>query len=120
MTKKLPNNIDKYIATKLKLFRLKHNISLQTCTNLLNISSTQYQKYEAAKNKIPVNCLYLLSKSFNIPVTYFFDGIKETKASIQSLTISDKEIMLLISAYCKLKSSKQKLKFIEFLETICD
>jgi transcriptional regulator with XRE-family HTH domain len=49
----------------------------------LGIAYQQLYKYEQAVNRISASRLYELSKVLGVPVTFFFEGIAESEATVQ-------------------------------------
>jgi len=69
--------IDKFIGKKIKVKRLQFGMSQKRLSDLLQITFQQLQKYENGTNRTPLSRLYELSKVFNIPINYFFEGLEE-------------------------------------------
>ena len=73
MSDRLPNAIDRHVASRLRLRRLEAGLSQTTLADALGISFQQLQKYEGAINIS--RALYQLSLTLDVPVQYFFDGL---------------------------------------------
>jgi CheY-like chemotaxis protein len=71
------DNIDKYVAKKLKYYRLKFNWPLKKLADDLGVSLQQMHRYEQGVNKISAGLLYKLSKIFKIDLACFFDSFEE-------------------------------------------
>jgi CheY-like chemotaxis protein/DNA-binding XRE family transcriptional regulator len=75
-------DIDHYVARKLRYYRNKMNWPLKTLASKLGISLQQLQRYENCTNKISAGMLYQLAEMLKIDVMCFFDGYqKETQAA---------------------------------------
>jgi transcriptional regulator with XRE-family HTH domain len=70
MSDRLPNAIDRHVASRLRLRRLEAGLSQTTLAAALGVTFQQLQKYEGATNRISAGALYQLA-----PVQYFFDGL---------------------------------------------
>lgn len=68
------NDLDEFLAKKVRFFRLKMNWPLKTLAAHLNISLQQLQRYEQGVNKISASFLFDLSKAFQVNIQDFFDG----------------------------------------------
>ena len=61
MSDRLPNAIDRHVASRLRLRRLEAGLSQTTLADALGISFQQLQKYEGATNRISAGALYQLA-----------------------------------------------------------
>jgi transcriptional regulator with XRE-family HTH domain len=75
MSDRLPNAIDRHVASRLRLRRLEAGLTQTMLADELGISFQQLQKYEGAVNRISAGALYQLALTLNVPVEYFFDGL---------------------------------------------
>jgi transcriptional regulator with XRE-family HTH domain len=69
-------DISLHIGHKLREQRKKAGITLSRISKILNVTYQQIQKYENGYCRIPVDKLYDFSVLFDIPVQYFFEGLK--------------------------------------------
>jgi transcriptional regulator with XRE-family HTH domain len=74
MSDRLPNAIDRHVASRLRLRRLEAGLSQTTLAAALGVTFQQLQKYEGAINRISAGALYQLALALDVPVQYFFDG----------------------------------------------
>ena len=75
MSDRLPNAIDRHVASRLRLRRLEAGLSQTTLPAALGATFQQLQKYEGAINRISAGALYQLALTLDVPVQYFFDGL---------------------------------------------
>lgn len=75
MSGRLPNAIDRHVASRLRLRRLEAGLSQTTLAAALGVTFQQLQKYEGATNRISAGALYQLALTLDVPVQYFFDGL---------------------------------------------
>ena len=68
---------DKYIGARLQLVRYGKGISQQQLSKALKISFQQVQKYETGANRIAATRLYEIARYFDVPMTFFFEGIEQ-------------------------------------------
>jgi transcriptional regulator with XRE-family HTH domain len=71
---RLPNAIDRHVASRVRLRRQEMGLSQGTVANALGVTFQQLQKYEGAINRISAGALYQLALTLDVPVQYFFDG----------------------------------------------
>lgn len=77
------DDIDRYVAKKLKYYRTKFDWPLKKLADDLNVSLQQMHRYEQGTNKISAGLLYKLSKIFQIDISCFYDKFdKETDEEI--------------------------------------
>ncbi|MDR3285435.1 MAG: helix-turn-helix domain-containing protein [Holosporales bacterium] len=84
-------DISTHIGCKIKETRKKAGITLEQVSRILGITYQQLQKYESGNTCVPVEKLYDISVIFNIPIQYFFEGIKA--ADIYSQTLYNEELI---------------------------
>jgi hypothetical protein len=75
MSDRLPNAVDRHVASRLRLRRREAGLTQQMVADALGISFPQLQKYEGAINRISAGALYQLALTLDVPVQYFFDGL---------------------------------------------
>lgn len=71
------DDIDKYVAKKLKYYRTKFDWPLKKLADDLGVSLQQMHRYEQGTNKISAGLLYRLSKIFQIEISCFFDKFEK-------------------------------------------
>ena len=74
MSDRLPNAIDRHLASRVLLRRQEAGLSQQLVADALGVTFQQFQKYERAINRISAGTLYQLSLTLEVPVGYFFEG----------------------------------------------
>jgi transcriptional regulator with XRE-family HTH domain len=79
MPKKTPKNIDIYVGHRLRMRRLMLGLSQVKLGSLLGVSFQQLQKYEKGANRIGASGLQQMAEILGVPVSFFFDGIPETR-----------------------------------------
>ena len=75
MSDRLPNAIDRHVASRLRLRRLEAGMTQTQLAQAVGVTFQQLQKYEGAINRISAGALYQLALTINVPVQYFFDGL---------------------------------------------
>src|SRR6476661_10286301 len=75
MSDRLPNAIDRHIASRLRSRRLEVGITQKQLAHAVGVTFQQFQKYERAINRLSAGALYRLALALQIPVQYFFEGL---------------------------------------------
>lgn len=70
------NSINRHIAIRLKKRRNDYGLSQSQLADVLDISLSQYQKYEKAINAIGGDKLYVLAHELGVCVSYFYEDFK--------------------------------------------
>jgi transcriptional regulator with XRE-family HTH domain len=66
----------KIIGANARNFRKKAGFSQAEVGKRLGVAFQQIQKYEAGKNRLPAEKLYILKHLYNVPYEYFFVGLE--------------------------------------------
>jgi transcriptional regulator with XRE-family HTH domain len=69
--------IDLCLGQRLKDRRERLGISQSELGSRLGITFQQIQKYECGRNRIPAARLLLLSEVLDVPISFFFKGLRE-------------------------------------------
>lgn len=75
-----PNPIDIHIGDRIRLRRTLLGLSQGKLAELLGITFQQVQKYERGMNRVSGSRLWDLSKTLDVPVSFFYEEIGETVA----------------------------------------
>ena len=76
---RLPSAIDRHVASRVLLRRQEAGLTQQMVAETLGIMFQQFQKYEGAINRISAGMLYQLSLTLEVPVQYFFEGLRRRR-----------------------------------------
>jgi transcriptional regulator with XRE-family HTH domain len=69
---RLPNAIDRHVASRMRLRRREMGLSQETVAAALGVTFQQFQKYERTINRISAGALYRIALTLEVPVGYFF------------------------------------------------
>ena len=75
MSDRLPNAMNRHVASRLRLRRPEAGLSQTMLADAVGVTFQQLQKYEGAINRISAGALYQLALTLDVPVQYFFDGL---------------------------------------------
>ena len=76
MHRKSNSELDTYIGARLRMRRLMLGMSQEALGEKLSLTFQQIQKYEKGTNRVSASRLYELAQALDVPVQYFFDGIR--------------------------------------------
>ena len=68
--------IDAHIGRRLREAREQHGMTQMTLAGMLGVTFQQIQKYERGVNRISAGRLYETANAFELPITFFFEGVK--------------------------------------------
>ncbi len=78
--KRTPNPIDKHVGARVRMRRIMLGFSQEKLADSLGVTFQQVQKYEKGTNRIGASRLQEISKSLQVPPSFFFDGAPATGA----------------------------------------
>ena len=74
MATKVPDSVDEYVGSRVRMRRLMLDMSQEKLGNELGITFQQVQKYEKGTNRISASRLQAMSHILQVPVPFFFEG----------------------------------------------
>ena len=74
MPKRALNPIDKHVGSRVRMRRLKLDMSQSDLGNALGLTFQQVQKYEKGSNRVSASRLQHISQILQVPVPFFFEG----------------------------------------------
>jgi transcriptional regulator with XRE-family HTH domain len=72
-----PNPIDVHVGSRMRLRRTLLGLSQEKLGEMIGLTFQQVQKYERGANRISCSRLFDLSRSLEVPISYFFDDMAE-------------------------------------------
>ena len=69
-----PDATDTHVGKRIRMRRMKLNMSQTTLANGVGITFQQIQKYENGKNRVSASRLQQFAKILEVPISFFFDG----------------------------------------------
>ena len=132
----MPNHyIDLHIGEKIKSRRHKLGMSQTDLGKKIGVTFQQIQKYEKGSNKIVASKLFNLAYQMEVPITYFFEGLKdkdfqedisneilsfeeETSEFIYKKEKSSRDAISLIRLYNNLPNKNIQKKLLSFLKAL--
>lgn len=128
-----PTSVDGYVGTRLRQLRALAGMSQEKLAGSLGITFQQIQKYERGSNRIGASRLYDLSRVFQVPVSYFFDGMSSGDAAATGLAeertpygdgmddvMTRKETTDLVRIYYRIKDPQVRKKLMDLAKSMSD
>ena len=110
-----PHPVDLHIGQRIRERRLICRISQSELGNRAGITFQQVQKYERGTNRVSGSMLYEFSKTLEVPVSFFYDGLPQGETGNISSTdrdrrafASSKEGLLLLDTFRRVPASRRK------------
>lgn len=75
-----PHPYDQHVGARVRARRIELGLSQQELGDKLGVSFQQVQKYERGTNRIGAGRMYDVAKHLQVPITYFYEGIKDGSA----------------------------------------
>jgi transcriptional regulator with XRE-family HTH domain len=72
--KKSPNPIDRHVGSRVRMRRVMLGMSQEKLGEALGLTFQQVQKYEKGVNRIGASRLQQISRTLDVPPSYFFEG----------------------------------------------
>lgn len=69
--------VDVHVGGRLRLLRTARRLSLEELGRRIGVTYQQIQKYETGANRISASTLYRIAQTFEMSLTYFFEGLGE-------------------------------------------
>jgi len=104
----------RYIGNRLRLRRKALHLTQVYIGDKIGVAFQQIQKYETGLNRIGSCTLLRLSNILEVPITYFYEGLPEYKATSVD-PMQTKEAIGLVTAFNKIKDPKVKNNFYNLI-----
>src|SRR3982074_1210983 len=117
MATKAPNPTDRHVGARVRMRRMMLGVSQEKLGDALDLTFQQVQKYEKGTNRIGASRLQHISQILQVPVAFFFDGVRYQPGQSKGLGevptpayVSDflatSEGLALVKAFRRIKESK--------------
>ena len=95
-----PHPVDIQVGRRARERRTLEGMSQTAVAEKLGLTFQQLQKYESGANRISASKLYELANIFDVPVSYFYEGMEAGKdAPSRDETLTKRETLELVRAY---------------------
>jgi len=129
--KKVPDPIDRHVGSRVRMQRVLLKMSQEKLGEALGLTFQQVQKYEKGTNRIGASRLQQISKTLNVPPSFFFDGAPtpggETQGFSEDTTsqyvvdfLSTTEGLALNRAFARIKDAKVRKRVIDLVAAMAE
>ena len=80
---KIPDPIDRHVGSRVRMQRVLMKMSQEKLGDALGLTFQQVQKYEKGTNRIGASRLQQISKTLNVPPSFFFEGAPSSSGEPQ-------------------------------------
>ena len=114
----MAHTVDVHVGKRIRQRRWLIGMTQQTLADMVGIKFQQIQKYETGSNRVSASRLWEIGEAMGVPVSFFFEGIKDnsqhTGAESQYAApdmLSDKEAMELVRTYYAIPENQRRRLF---------
>jgi len=98
-----PHPVDVLVGRRARERRTLEGMSQSAVAEKLGLTFQQLHKYEKGHNRISASKLYELAQIFDVPVSYFYEGMEAGKgAPSRDEVLTKRETLELVRAYYKI------------------
>lgn len=119
------HNVDVHVGQRIRLRRKFLGFSQTKLGDALGVAFQQMQKYERGTNRVSASMLYGISKVFNVPVSYFYDGLPDISNTsvVSSETqptdlFNDPEIVRMLTAYFRISDPELRKSLLNLIRSL--
>ncbi len=128
--KKTPDPIDRHVGSRVRMQRILMKMSQEKLGDALGLTFQQIQKYEKGLNRIGASRLQQISKTLNVPPSFFFDGAPShadgngfAEASSSQYVVdflSTAEGLNLNRAFARIKNPKVRRRVLDLVSALAE
>lgn len=130
--KKAPDPIDRHVGSRVRMQRILMKMSQEKLGEALGLTFQQVQKYEKGLNRIGASRLQQISKSLNVPPSFFFEGApasgptpaggfaEESSSQYVVDFLSTAEGLHLNRAFARIRDPKVRKGILNLVATLAD
>jgi transcriptional regulator with XRE-family HTH domain len=78
MAKKVPNPVDVYVGSRIRMRRNMLAMSQESLATSIRLTFQQVQKYEKGINRVGASRLQQIATALQVPPSFFFEGVSDT------------------------------------------
>ncbi|HMK89373.1 MAG TPA: helix-turn-helix transcriptional regulator [Methylocystis sp.] len=131
--KKTPDPIDRHVGSRVRMQRVLMKMSQEKLGEALGLTFQQVQKYEKGTNRIGASRLQQISKTLNVPPSFFFEGLPTTSGGAERPGFAEEgssqyvvdflataEGLHLNRAFARIREPKVRKRIVELVVAIAD
>jgi transcriptional regulator with XRE-family HTH domain len=127
MVKKVPNQIDKHVGSRVRMRRMMLGMSQEKLGDSLGLTFQQVQKYEKGTNRIGASRLQQISLILQVPVSFFFEGAPPPPGRPQGMGeapspayvtdfLASSDGLSLVRAFVRIENPKLRRRIVELVQ----
>jgi transcriptional regulator with XRE-family HTH domain len=132
--KKTPDPIDRHVGSRVRMQRILMKMSQEKLGDALGLTFQQVQKYEKGLNRIGASRLQQISRTLQVPPSFFFDGApslagngdgnggfaEESSSQYVVDFLSTAEGLHLNRSFARIKDPKLRKRVLDLVTTLAD
>ncbi|MBI1494581.1 helix-turn-helix domain-containing protein [Halocynthiibacter styelae] len=110
--------VDVHVGKRVRHRRWMVGMTQQQLAEKVGIKFQQIQKYETGMNRVSASRLWDISDALDVPVAYFFEGLRDTaeeevsaNTTVPGDLLADKEALELIRSYYSIPENQRRRLF---------
>lgn len=109
--------VDVNVGKRIRHRRWMVGMTQQQLAEHVGIKFQQIQKYETGMNRVSASRLWEISEALSVPVSYFFEGVRDEDAPVMNYNgapsdiLGDKEAMELVRSYYAIPENQRRRLF---------
>jgi transcriptional regulator with XRE-family HTH domain len=109
--------VDVNVGKRIRHRRWMVGMTQQQLAEHVGIKFQQIQKYETGMNRVSASRLWEISEALSVPVSYFFEGVRDEDAPAHAAEgapadiLGDKEAMELVRSYYAIPENQRRRLF---------
>ena len=116
-----PSPVDVHVGSRVRLRRVLMGMNQTQLGVPLGLTFQQVQKYELGVNRISSSRLYQLGQILDVPITFFFEGLKEgAKSWSPDDMLPKRETLEFVRAYYRITDPKVRHSLFELIQSMAD
>ncbi len=129
--KKTPDPIDRHVGSRVRMQRVLMKMSQEKLGDALGLTFQQVQKYEKGTNCIGASRLQQISKTLNVPPSFFFEGAPVSDAAQSGFEeegsskfvvdfLGTAEGLHLNRSFARIRDPKVRKRIVELVATLAE
>jgi transcriptional regulator with XRE-family HTH domain len=128
MAKKVPNPVDVYVGSRIRMRRNMLAMSQESLATSIRLTFQQVQKYEKGVNRVGASRLQQIATALQVPPSFFFEGVSGTPGetgagsapspNYVSEFLSTTDGLALVKAFARIGNAKLRRTIVELVQQI--
>lgn len=111
--------VDQHVGHRIRLRRRILGKTQKDLAAAVGIKFQQIQKYETGTNRVSASRLWEIAHTLDVPVAYFFDGLRDDTSGDPSPEYDERETTDLLRAYFRIPAT-QRRKLLDLARAMGD